>query len=284
MQLLDLDDAILRRICLFLPGVSVARLQGCCRRLKRATRKNALWKELTMRDYAWWATEAVLYRTDAIHWQAEYNSLVRLYDRRREAQVKTRFHIDRCNHSGEAPESRGPAQFGEQRPTCERCWRPLNACLCSHLPDKPFNNCHCRVIIVQHPRCHVADGTIRLLVLGLKHCEVLVSADVTSPRARVRPECQRLSALLDDAGKTKYLLYPKQDAVDVAHLPPLCPSSGDGGVAAMVEKLGAMHARETAAAPGEGGKQCECGHALGHDFVTLIAIDGSWRHAKHIGQ
>ena len=47
------------------------------------------------------------------------------------------------------------------RKYCQRCVRPINACLCAYLPETPFNNCHFRVFIIQHPRCQVNIGTIR---------------------------------------------------------------------------------------------------------------------------
>ena len=303
MLLLDLDDSLLRHVCSFLPGAAVARLQACSRRLRRATGKSSLWRALCLRDHAWWAADAIQYREPRINWQQGYGKLVRSHDCGLDALPKKRYHIDQRGHRGEAPEGRRPeacmpqvaqahaSSGGRPRLLCERCWRPLNACLCSHLPAVPFNNCHCRVIVVQHPRCHVADGTLRLLVLGLHHCEVLVGADVTSPRAAAAPQFARLNALLDDARATKYLLYPAPDATDVAALPPLCPATSDA-VTADVAVMAAVVAgvrdvtvtmMEAEQGSASGSSLCDCGHPRGHDYVTLIAIDGSWRHAKHIG-
>ena len=60
------------------------------------------------------------------------------------------------------------------RPSCPRCWRPVEVCLCRAVPAGKFPNCHARLVVLQHPKCQVSTGTARILKLAFKHCDVLV--------------------------------------------------------------------------------------------------------------
>lgn len=154
-----------------------------------------------------------------------------------------------------------------RRPACTNCYRPAGACICCALPETKFSNCHVRLIILQHPRCQVNIGTVRLLHLGLQHCKVLIGTDFFGPHAEAR------YATLHEAiaSGNAVLLFPTPEATDVQ----------------IVDKLDSDWARTASCVRScrsttDDSRQCQCGCPANHNWVTLIAVDGSWRHARYI--
>lgn len=61
---------------------------------------------------------------------------------------------------------------GMPRPTCSRCQRPLNRCLCALIPDLDSRT---RLLILQHPsETTHALNTARLAALGLRNAKLQV--------------------------------------------------------------------------------------------------------------
>lgn len=97
-----------------------------------------------------------------------------------------------------------------KRPGCERCERPLAACLCASLPKTPITN-QWPVYILQHTqeRTH-ALNTARIAMLGVQQCQLHAVSDAvveTTLSAEVL-------ALLANA----LLIYPGGNSTDVSQL------------------------------------------------------------------
>ncbi|HEY1092374.1 MAG TPA: tRNA-uridine aminocarboxypropyltransferase [Burkholderiaceae bacterium] len=90
---------------------------------------------------------------------------------------------------------------GSSRPICQRCERPLSACICRFVA--PTAN-RTEVLVLQHPsEAGQAKGTARLLALSLARCTVQVGEQFTPP----------------DDGLENWLLYPG----------PAAPAGSPGG-------------------------------------------------------
>lgn len=99
-----------------------------------------------------------------------------------------------------------------KRLSCQRCQRPLSACLCSALPRQPIDN-HWPIHILQHRQEHAhALNTARIAVLGLGQCQLHAVTD--APVEDTLPPA--LLAQLDRA----LLMYPGPQSRDVAQLDP----------------------------------------------------------------
>ncbi|KAF9577501.1 hypothetical protein BGW38_007248, partial [Lunasporangiospora selenospora] len=82
--------------------------------------------------------------------------------------VLTPNRIDHVHYRNNAQDS---------REECSRCWRPTLSCICSALTPQLYCNCRVRILILQHPRCQVSIGTIRILKMTFKYCQVLIGKD-----------------------------------------------------------------------------------------------------------
>ncbi|WP_194787915.1 tRNA-uridine aminocarboxypropyltransferase [Pseudomonas sp. UFMG81] len=85
------------------------------------------------------------------------------------------------------------------RPSCERCQRPLNHCLCPLIPQLDSRT---RVLLLQHPsETSHALNTARLVALGLRNAEL-----------RVGEVFEDLKQLLAMPGYRPALLFPGDGA------------------------------------------------------------------------
>ncbi len=101
----------------------------------------------------------------------------------------------------------------EPRPVCANCRRPKSVCYCAHLPSIETET---RVLILQHPRERdMAIGTARMASLCLPNAELAVGIR-WDDSAVVR-------RALSDPARPAVLLYPGENAVDVAAEPPPGP-------------------------------------------------------------
>lgn len=135
-----------------------------------------------------------------------------------------------------------------KRRMCERCHRPSRTCLCSSLPDVPFNNRNVRLILLVHPTTHLGNGTARIALLLLQHATVIVDSDFRAGRYPV------LDAALS-SGRSVFL-FPHSRSVTVNTL-------SDSEVAASLPSL-SLDTRPASA----------------DDPLTLIAIDATWATAQ----
>ncbi|KAF9302621.1 hypothetical protein BGZ74_005076 [Mortierella antarctica] len=87
--------------------------------------------------------------------------------------VATPNRIDHAVHRNNA----------DARQECERCWRPTRSCICSALTQQLYCNCRARIMILQHPRCQVSIGTIRILKTSFKHCQIIIGKDFKAGRS-----------------------------------------------------------------------------------------------------
>jgi len=96
---------------------------------------------------------------------------------------------------------------------CWRCRRPLRVCYCAAV--EPIDT-QTRVVILQHPReSDVPINTARIAQLALPNSSLHVGLDFAQDSA--------LRALLRDSQAPPVLLYPSEDARDLAREPPPGP-------------------------------------------------------------
>ncbi|HEY3447082.1 MAG TPA: tRNA-uridine aminocarboxypropyltransferase [Myxococcales bacterium] len=101
----------------------------------------------------------------------------------------------------------------EPRQTCPRCLRPTCVCYCAQLPSVRTRT---RVVLLQHPReSRVPIGTARMASLCLTGSQFFVGLDFSADA--------RLQASLADPACPAALLFPGEDAVDLAAKPPAGP-------------------------------------------------------------
>ena len=103
------------------------------------------------------------------------------------------------------------------RPRCAQCLRALRGCICALV--QPVST-DVQVLILQHPmELHEVKGTARLLHLSLGNRSHLEVGEAFAP--------ERLQVLLHapwrtgDTARQALLLYPSNDAVDTASVPPI---------------------------------------------------------------
>jgi DTW domain-containing protein len=99
-----------------------------------------------------------------------------------------------------------------KRQSCQRCERPLVACLCKSLPPQPIDNLW-PVHILQHrqERSH-ALNTARIAGLGLARCQLHA---VTDASVEATLSLEVMSAL-----NNAWLIYPGEESRNVAELDP----------------------------------------------------------------
>lgn len=103
--------------------------------------------------------EAVKVRNpEHVNWQREF-LLLRQMLLNPKSGTPVRFRVDAAVH-------RGASVGSKARPACAGCWRPTRVCICATLPEKPYNNCAARVLVLLHPRCPTSCGSLRRSRLG----------------------------------------------------------------------------------------------------------------------
>lgn len=74
---------------------------------------------------------------------------------------------------------------GRNRKICDNCSRPANACICSALPrsiDEMVCNCALKIVVLLHPACPLATGTLRILMKVFTN--ILVLKGITFTRTK----------------------------------------------------------------------------------------------------
>ncbi|ORX98973.1 DTW-domain-containing protein [Basidiobolus meristosporus CBS 931.73] len=145
------------------------------------------------------------------------------------------------------------------RSYCASCWRPVNSCICDSLTSEQYCNCRVRIVVLQHPKCQVSIGTLRILKHTFKYCDIFVGKDFSEGK---HPD---LDVLLNDDSYTPLLLYPGPNATDVKTLQ---TRSNDMPSTDKWHCLG-----------------CTCDQRSSHSNsprYLVIAIDGTWSHAKYL--
>ncbi|KAG0039044.1 hypothetical protein BGZ82_009948 [Podila clonocystis] len=166
--------------------------------------------------------------------------------------VSTPNRIDHAVHRSNADSA---------RQECERCWRPTRSCICSALTQQLYCNCRARIMILQHPRCQVSIGTIRILKTSFKHCQIVIGKDFKLDQALEDPNCRPL------------LLYPSHSAVDIhslVHHETSYSSSHTTTQSSRYHCQDCIH--RTEATPDT--------TTTSYPYKLIIALDGSWSHAK----
>ncbi|KAF9098246.1 hypothetical protein BGX23_006662 [Mortierella sp. AD031] len=167
------------------------------------------------------------------------------------------------------------------RAECERCWRPIRSCICSALTSQLYCNCRVRIMILQHPRCQVSIGTIRILKTTFRYCQIVIGKDFKAGRSL------ELDQALDDPNCTPLLLYPSHAAVDIQTLVSTEPSITTPSTRYFCQACTHPHEPSTAgtgleaAMDAQGQDQSkDCETPSSYPYKLIIALDGSWSHAK----
>lgn len=131
-------------------------------------------------------------------------------------------------------------------------------------------------------------GTIRILKTSFKFCEIVIGKDFKAGRSL------ELDQALEDPSCTPLLLYPSHDAVDIQTLvstksvKPHTLSSSETG-SSRYACLGCQHKSEVDHVSGQGtsdqleqqtGSSASLETPSPYPYRLVIALDGSWSHAK----
>ncbi|KAF8975061.1 hypothetical protein BGZ46_009474 [Entomortierella lignicola] len=168
------------------------------------------------------------------------------------------------------------------RQECERCWRPTRSCICSALASRQYCNCRVRIMILQHPRCQVSIGTIRILKLNFKHCQIIIGKDFKEGRSL------ELDHALADPNCTPLLLYPSHSAIDISTLASESSSSLNSSpyndqACARYFCQECIHRSEEISSSGAQSLETlapSISETTPYKYKLIIALDGSWSHAK----
>ncbi|KAF9538881.1 hypothetical protein EC957_006063 [Mortierella hygrophila] len=164
----------------------------------------------------------------------------------------------------------------EAREECGRCWRPVRSCICSALTTQLYCNCRVRIMILQHPRCQVSIGTIRILKTTFKYCQIVIGKDFKTGRSI------ELDQALDDFNCTPLLLYPSHAAVDIKTLVSI--DSSDVAPSTRYFCEGCTHPHESTSIEAGSKDQVQSNNnnesPSPYPYKLIIALDGSWSHAK----
>ncbi|KAF9132897.1 hypothetical protein BGW39_011083 [Mortierella sp. 14UC] len=165
----------------------------------------------------------------------------------------------------------------EAREECGRCWRPIRSCICSALTPQLYCNCRVRIMILQHPRCQVSIGTIRILKTTFKYCQIVIGKDFKAGRSL------ELDQALEDPSCTPLLLYPSHAAVDIQTLVSTGSSTTTPSTRYFCQDCIHPHEPSTVVT-GAGAKDQEQSKdnetPSSYPYKLIIALDGSWSHAK----
>ncbi|GJJ70841.1 DTW domain-containing protein [Entomortierella parvispora] len=161
------------------------------------------------------------------------------------------------------------------RQECGRCWRPLRSCICSALTKELYCNCRVRVMILQHPRCQVSIGTIRILKTSFKYCQIVIGKDFKAGRSL------ELDQALEDPNCTPLLLYPSHNAIDIQTIVSQIAEEPNAASHRYSCK-GCSHSSEDNRSGIMDGKQDAAALETPspYPYKLVIALDGSWSHAK----
>ncbi|KAF9371060.1 hypothetical protein CPC16_003310 [Podila verticillata] len=120
-----------------------------------------------------------------------------------------------------------------------------------------------RIMILQHPRCQVSIGTIRILKTSFKHCQIIIGKDFKAGRSN------ELDQALDDPNCKPLLLYPSHSAVDIHSLVTNETTPSSHTTPSRYHCQDCLH-------------QTEDNHDAtpSYSYKLIIALDGSWSHAK----
>ncbi|KAG0273211.1 hypothetical protein BGZ95_010971 [Linnemannia exigua] len=163
------------------------------------------------------------------------------------------------------------------REECGRCWRPIRSCICSALTPHLYCNCRVRIMILQHPRCQVSIGTIRILKTTFKYCQIVIGKDFKAGRSL------ELDQELENPNCTPLLLYPSHAAVDIQTLVSTDPSISTPPTRYFCQDC--IHSREpstdeTGAEVKDLAQNKDNKTPSPYPYKLIIALDGSWSHAK----
>ncbi|KAI9230116.1 MAG: DTW domain-containing protein [Piptocephalis tieghemiana] len=261
--LLDHQELWLR-ILAYLDPPSLRQLCLVCKRFRRLASANHVWKPWTLEHFPsahppdpsfrskertqqgpnrWKFTisspkvDPRAYLNTLSSWKATY----------RADSERRRYHPPTCPTSKSSRQKHqlypaySPSLIqGTSRAPCTSCGRPLKACLCPILaPIQPYDNASCHILVLQHPKCQVSIGTLRILMRAFTHIRTICDVDFSPGRY---PD---LDYLLREGQGTAALLFPSSFSLD--------PTS-----------WASLQAAPTAVPR------------------TLIAIDGTWSHAKSL--
>ncbi|KAG0222983.1 DTW domain-containing protein [Mortierella sp. GBAus27b] len=182
--------------------------------------------------------------------------------------VATPNRIDHALHRKDADSA---------RQECERCWRPTRSCLCSTLTTRQYCNCRTRIMILQHPKCHVSIGTIRILKLSFKYCQIVIGKDFKAGRSL------ELDQALDDPNCTPLLLYPSHSAIDIhSFSSAILDPAVDSNESPDATKSRSRYTCQGCTHGEEDGSQLLSSDTTpeSYPYRLIIALDGSWSHAK----
>ncbi|KAI7817333.1 DTW domain-containing protein [Gamsiella multidivaricata] len=142
-------------------------------------------------------------------------------------------------------------------------------------------------MILQHPRCQVSIGTIRILKMSFKYCQIVIGKDFKTGRSA------ELDQALGDPNCSPLLLYPSHSAVDIQTLAPepslplpVAPSDGSNGTTQHAAQsryfcqdcIHDQSADSTDMMNDANNPQSTS--PTPYPYKLIIALDGSWSHAK----
>ncbi|KAG0377204.1 hypothetical protein BGX24_006512 [Mortierella sp. AD032] len=140
-----------------------------------------------------------------------------------------------------------------------------------------YCNCRVRIMILQHPRCQVSIGTIRILKTTFKYCQIVIGKDFKAGRSL------ELDQALEDPKCTPLLLYPSHAAVDIQTLVSTDSSGATPPTRYFCQDC--IHPREsytaeTGAEVKDHDQSKDNESPSSYPYKLIIALDGSWSHAK----
>ncbi|KAG0228883.1 hypothetical protein BGW42_001893 [Actinomortierella wolfii] len=146
-------------------------------------------------------------------------------------EVATPNRIDQSVHKKKSePTKKNDGEKGSKadvRDMCSRCWRPSKSCICSALPQHVYCNCRVRIVILQHPRCQVSIGTIRILKTCFKYCDIFIGKDFSAGIHPGQAYSYKTIIALDGSWSHAKILYrfnPRLQQLISVHFPQPPPS------------------------------------------------------------
>ncbi|KAF9435308.1 hypothetical protein BGZ76_006542 [Entomortierella beljakovae] len=180
--------------------------------------------------------------------------------------IRTPNRIDRMLHRN---------NIESAREECSRCWRPVSSCICSALSPRQYCNCRVRIMILQHPRCQVSIGTIRILKLSFKYCQIIIGKDFNVGRSL------ELDQTLEDPNCTPFLLYPSFSAIDIHRLAEEISNESSEQSDSRFHCRGCIHhPQDPSSVPSSSTSDLSVPEDKPYPYRLIIALDGTWSHAK----